>query len=156
MLTLDVPATTNTISFQTGSHYSNGGQLNANCVLNIKNIKLEIGEEATPFVSRLYAEELALCLRYYQKMNCRAVAYGTSATNNININHNFPTCMRTVPTLKIVDNSVFDINDFKGVPFTYSSGNLTNYSISNIISTESNVIGGHSYGLQIILDSEIY
>ena len=30
-----------------------------------KWIKLEYGETATPFVPRLYAEELALCQRYY-------------------------------------------------------------------------------------------
>lgn len=34
---------------------------------NIWNVKLEIGSEATPFQHRPYAEELALCQRYFQR-----------------------------------------------------------------------------------------
>lgn len=34
--------------------------------INLSNIKLELGSVATPFVQRLYGEELALCKRYYQ------------------------------------------------------------------------------------------
>ena len=36
---------------------------------NVYAIKLEEGENATPFVSRPYAEELALCKRYYEVMD---------------------------------------------------------------------------------------
>lgn len=126
-------------------------------VIDVKWVKLELGSEATPFVPRGYGEELALCQRYYQTVHFRGVAYGNgSPTNNININSNFPTPMRSVPTIKIVDNSVFDINEFKGVTFTYSSGNIYNNSITNILSSDNNVIGGHSYAFQIKLDAEIY
>lgn len=34
--------------------------------ITLKNVKLEQGSIATPFVPRLYAEELALCQRYYE------------------------------------------------------------------------------------------
>lgn len=98
-LTLDVPATTNTISFQTGSHYSNGGQLNANCVLNIKNIKLEIGEEATPFTPRLYAEELALCKRYYEETNADCLFSGAKTNTEYFIECFYEVQKRIPPTV---------------------------------------------------------
>lgn len=133
VLTLDVPATTNTISFQTGSHYSNGGQLNANCVLNIKNIKLEIGEEATPFISRLYAEELALCQRYYRKFRLRGDYTGLKSNQYYGLSSSVKP--RTVPTITIEQAdvagtvvtdkvSVFD-NDIDGfsVVVKYEIGN---------------------------------
>lgn len=41
-----------------GSSFTNG-------TLDVKYIKLELGDKATPFVPRLYGEELALCQRYY-------------------------------------------------------------------------------------------
>lgn len=99
VLTLDVPATTNTIAFQTGSHYSNGGQLNANCTLNIKNIKLEIGEQDTPFVSRLYAEELALCQRYYRKFRLRGDYTGMKTNQYYGLSASVKP--RTIPTITI-------------------------------------------------------
>ena len=37
--------------------------------LDIEWIKIELGSVATPFVPRLYAEELALCKRYYEASN---------------------------------------------------------------------------------------
>lgn len=41
----------------------------ANSYIDIWDAKLEIGSVATPFSPRPYAEELALCQRYYQKIN---------------------------------------------------------------------------------------
>lgn len=41
----------------------------------IKWVKLEKGAIATPFIPRLYAEELALCMRYYQRVFGVGLAY---------------------------------------------------------------------------------
>ena len=37
--------------------------------IEFTNVKLEIGDTATPFESRSYAEELALCQRYFQRLD---------------------------------------------------------------------------------------
>lgn len=47
----------------------------ANCIINW--FKLEIGDKAAPFVPRLYAEELALCMRYYEHNYSGGVKPGT-------------------------------------------------------------------------------
>lgn len=67
----------------------------------IKWVKLEVGETATPFVPRSYAEELAMCQRYYRTFNNlfslnTTFKYGT-------INNQFSFCleppMRATPTV---------------------------------------------------------
>ena len=46
--------------------------------LLITGVQLELGSNATPFEHRSYAEELALCQRYYQKSYETGVAPGTN------------------------------------------------------------------------------
>ncbi len=66
-LTATLPTTLKTLVPQIGSANAIGsGMVNSNCIVNIRNIKLELGSIATPFAPRLYAEELAMCKRYYQ------------------------------------------------------------------------------------------
>lgn len=156
IFTVDVPATTNTVAVQIGSHYSNGGSLNSNCILNVKNIKLEIGEKATPFVPRLYGEELALCQRYFQRFSLQGTTYGSgdTATNNISFNCSFPCSMRIPPTIEIVD-KFFDLRDFNAVTVNYSSSNDTTHSISNMLITENSLKAGRVYNAELKLDSEI-
>ena len=43
--------------------------------IDIEWVKCELGDVATPYVPRLYAEELQLCQRYYQKYDIEAVPY---------------------------------------------------------------------------------
>lgn len=47
--------------------------------LDIEYVKLEVGDKATPFVPRTYAEELAMCQRYYEKL--KAVVQVSPKTN---------------------------------------------------------------------------
>lgn len=72
--------------------------------------KLEVGSVATPFSPRPYAEELALCQRYYQVLGIDSVAYSTyGAVSYENeeyyaANTSIPliSTMRTTPTVKII------------------------------------------------------
>lgn len=75
------------------------------CAFEIEYMKLEIGSVATPYSPRPYAEELALCQRYYQKFspnnNYSLVALGYVYESMIIIyGVTLPVVMRTVPTIQ--------------------------------------------------------
>ena len=65
--------------------------------------QLEIGKVATPFEYRSYAEELALCQRYYYRItqsNTRALGVAHKQTSNtVRIAINTPVTMRATPSL---------------------------------------------------------
>jgi hypothetical protein len=73
----------------------------------ITGIQLEVGEQATPFEHRSFADELARCQRYFFKLTDLADGAGTfghlynneSAKRTIEIQ--YPTTMRTSPTLTV-------------------------------------------------------
>jgi hypothetical protein len=48
-----------------------------NAEFNLTGIQLEIGEQATPFEHRSFADELARCQRYYQKSYTDSVTAGS-------------------------------------------------------------------------------
>ena len=69
-------------------------------------VKLEIGTVATQFVPRPYAEELAMCQRYFQRVNSNGnatgyFAVGMQRTGNIRTVLSLPVTMRTTPTVTI-------------------------------------------------------
>ncbi len=66
--------------------------------LDIEWMKLELGPVATPFVPRLYAEERALCQRYYQVVPIPQTPYPAD-TNQFKLSIRIPCSMRIVPTL---------------------------------------------------------
>lgn len=75
--------------------------------LKIYGIKLELGEVATPFVPRPYGEELTLCQRYYQKLNCGGSPYYSIGSD---VGRGNTTCyvqkalsiiMRSIPTVTV-------------------------------------------------------
>lgn len=62
--------------------------------------KLELGEVATPYVPRLYAEELQLCKRYYQQiMLMLPIISQITANNYTRVNYTFPVTMRAKGTI---------------------------------------------------------
>lgn len=75
-----------------------------NNLVLFSQVKLEKGPNATPFVTPVYGEELALCQRYYY-VGAMSVLYfgmkGTSggATTTSTLNLFFPVTMRAQPTL---------------------------------------------------------
>jgi hypothetical protein len=69
----------------------------------LTGVQLEVGNTATPFQHRSYADELARCQRYYQKLTRNAVGTRVGigqavSTSNVEIVIPFVTTMRTPPT----------------------------------------------------------
>lgn len=96
--------------------------------VDIEWVKLEIGSIATPFSPRPYAEELALCQRYYYRMSGtstsdKLVSFGLSNGSQAFFPFIFPTTLRVNPTLLF---SYGDIDCYNGV----SGGAIT---ISNLV-----------------------
>ncbi len=70
--------------------------------IEFSNVQLELGSVATEFEHRSYGEELALCQRYGWMIGTdfELTAQGTYWSGNYHyITINFPTTMRTPPTL---------------------------------------------------------
>lgn len=61
-------------------------------------IKLELGEEATPYVPRSYGEELLACMRYYQKTGT-VFCPGYITVGGASFTYVPPVPMRSVPTI---------------------------------------------------------
>lgn len=73
------------------------GTLNATWYLT--GVQLEVGETATPFEHRSYADELIRCQRYYQSIDY----YWATGTTSVNVHYYtpfpFPITMRATPTM---------------------------------------------------------
>jgi len=72
--------------------------------VNIVGVQLEVGKVATPFEHRSYGEELALCQRYYYRIDGNSgnntllcLGQGTSTANVVG-NISFPVTMRERPS----------------------------------------------------------
>ena len=88
-------------------HEQNGVITTNGATWQITGVQLEVGRNATEFEHRLYAEELALCKRYYQRMgdsNTNELTLGGYAVNNTTIytSVQLPVEMRAIPTLSQV------------------------------------------------------
>jgi hypothetical protein len=82
-------------------------------VMYLTGVKLEVGNTATDYDHRSYAEELSLCERYYHRHTadlagagvCAGTIYSTTAAAAA---YRYPTIMRTNPTL-----SYSGVGDFR-------------------------------------------
>ena len=104
------------------------GELNC----EIEYAKLELGSVATANNSRPYAEELAMCQRYYQTIEPQAVRATQYNTGGINFYVPLPVTLRTVPTLSLASGC--------GIQSTNGGQIDTGYSISVITPHHSNVL----------------
>ena len=101
---------------------------NQSIVLNYA--KVEIGSMATAFSPRPYAEELALCLRYYQNINTVSSLLYARTTDQLRAMINFKAEMRTTPTLTQLNTiRVYGINE--GTVFTQTSVGISGSTAIN-------------------------
>ena len=86
--------------------------------------KLEVGNNATEFDHRPYAEELAACQRYYYQISGtnRLVGYAFSwNSSEVNVELQLPQVMRVSPTVGFSNNA----NDFAYAPYNASFSTFT-------------------------------
>lgn len=131
--------------------------------VSIDWVKLEEGEISTPFIQRPYAEELALCQRYYVKYNNNLYIRGITVTTTQARGY-IPLLqtLRTVPTVTIanitsgnivyegniipISNYAYYISDACQITVTFtSSQNISSQRVCSI-----------STGGSVELDAEIY
>ena len=110
----------------------------------IKWVKLELGEVATPFVPRTYAEELAMCQRYFYALNSTntgipSLGIAVMRTSTLCLPTIWlPVPMRAIPTLT-----------YSGFNALIDSGN---YSISSITIQSC---AGQAVSLRVTLETAI-
>ncbi len=100
-LTTIIPEDIKSMRVSIGSHFEYGeGMLDNTAKLYIKNVKLEVGSEATPFVPRLYAEELDLCKRYYEVSNNDCLISGVKQHTAYITEYKYDVEKRVLPTIE--------------------------------------------------------
>ena len=131
-----IPSGTNILSSTDNNFYFTGFQM-------------EVGENATEFEHRSYAEELALCQRYYEENNCTWAGYTVAAQGNGSLLVNYKVTKRAVPTLstKTAASSVINL----------TSQNLQDATVGNfVVDTRTNSTGyGRFYNLLAASDAEL-
>jgi len=95
----------------------------------ITGVQLEVGDTATDFEHKSYADELLRCYRYYYAH--KGMLWGiTSAGDHLDLNMTFPLPMRTTPSRTQVDTSLL----FKNRLEQENSTSATTYNYSGAIS----------------------
>ena len=104
--------------------------------LDLAQVQLEIGEQATPFEHRSYGEELLACMRYYWKDTAPVylTQYGSNAIANIYA----PVPMRATPSVSQISGTTMLFGQASNVPYRYfyayvagSSGDAYNGTIAD-------------------------
>lgn len=93
--------------------------ISANSTITIEYVKLEQGSIATPFIPRLYAEELALCQRYYQILNMQSAILYSYPDKSYMARVNFES-MRIVPTIEYFKGTSYNSSDLDIYTHNYS------------------------------------
>ena len=122
----------------------------SNASIKLEYVKLEQGTNATPFIPRLFAEELIMCQRYYRCFS-RTPIYAPSDTNNVYFMPlHFSPSLRSNPvtTLQEVLNGAAVGQNVTLVNCNSGTNNVTNIEFSKSI-------GMHGY-VTIHFDAEIY
>ena len=124
-------------STQRGSGMTNFGDTND--YVAVTGVQIEAGKIATPFEYRPYAEELALCQRYFQRYDLshnEAVIGPCTIWDSLNAYGQMPlvTTMRTVPTYSYPGGSNF---------IFYSGGNSYTVNYITALGNTENAWGIH-------------
>ncbi|MBQ8613734.1 MAG: hypothetical protein IJ416_05910 [Ruminiclostridium sp.] len=153
------------INTRTDSIFSSVGiamkNVSAGDYIDIEWIKLELGSIATPFVPPDPATELVKCQRYYckqEKINTVSIIN----TSYANVSANFPTEMRTTPTVTIrsvsgTDNTISYWDSLTDAVSDVAANlaSLTHNGFSSI-STNNGFTADKVYTFGYVADAEIY
>lgn len=138
-------------------------QIEKNSSVTLEWIKLEAGSIATPFAPRPYAEELAMCQRYYQKMCIRRIPM-TYGANNLFFTVPLNNPLRDTPTISLSETWFSVVVDEAGDGVTVTPTSI----VGNISNNVMNLNVGFDFGIsnfrtgmiysdtQMYLDAEIY
>lgn len=100
-------------AWQEGNYIATSNQVNGfdstDNNFSLTGVQLELGSTATEFEHRPYAEEFALCQRYYQPAYFRIRGYASAGGQGICLTFRIPT-MRTKPTATFTINSIANVN----------------------------------------------
>ena len=122
----------------------------------ITGVQLEVGSQATPFEHRSFGEELSLCQRYYfQKINATSQPVGIGVyktASQIRLNIEFPTMMRTAPSVITTDatnhfraeNQTDDFIDGNWGTLQMSTSSGLIFSGGNVSGTQNSATAVHS------------
>jgi hypothetical protein len=120
--------------------------------------KLEVGSVPTPFVPRPYAEELALCQRYYQSTDS-GLAHAVCGTGMV-CGERFTVPMRTTPTVTIYGwngtTNVLNEIQLSGTTTDYPATVYANSDNICYIKCNNATVGGPGYHYGYWADAEIY
>jgi len=141
--TFVVPSTATSldIRIKITSTTDGGTDVNTGDYIEFTEVQLELGKVATPFEHRSYGEELALCQRYYFKMDFpQTMAFGPAhrqTTNTLRATIESPVPMRSLPSINssgqpswIVywvngsDGTGSNVTDTSGTAFSMVTGSL--------------------------------
>lgn len=114
-------------------------------IIKLKWVKLEFGTVATPFVPKLYSQELADCRRYYEKVvgsHGFATCYG-NGTNTVRcITRYSPKRISPTVTISALSTFLVEIGNSDIVPTGYASQYFDPYGNGYFIFNVSNVTNG--------------
>ena len=154
--TITLPTSLTALEFQIRK---SSGELNC----EIEYVKLEIGSMATAFSPRPYAEELAMCQRYYQDCRINIAVLANTATN---LYPNIPLIqsLRTNPTITSTTMPSLRGNGSGSGVFTISSitfNSLKDNSLQLLCKLDNSTPVQSNYVYQLVngnitVDAEIY
>jgi len=138
-----------------------------NNYFEITGVQLEVGDTATSFEHRSYAEELALCQRYYYKHAENVsdyVAHGWAySATSVYLYVDFPVTMRATPSAEYsnstgaytfyTNGSAKSIDTFTAISGTENSMTLINPSVSGL--TAGAAGGWYATSGLLAFDSEL-
>ena len=132
---------------------------NDNATLDIEWIKLELGSVSTPFIPRLYAEELALCQRYYEVGGAfRGIITNSLSRTTFSCEYKFTKRVKPTVTLyaKNTANKILNENTDEVFDYTIYQNNVDGYSCVDVLNSSSNTFGTPFLVERWTSDAEIY
>lgn len=131
--------------------------------ITLEWVKLEAGATATPFTPAIYADELAMCRRYYQTISNYRCMLGVISSENAYCAIPLSPTMRTAPSVSVVESDYIDIVSRTHVaPASIGKdGNYTNDKVVTLLAkknSESTFTAGQCLNCNVTahFDAEIY